>query len=237
MCDTEEEYTERKPLSREVLEEFANRCARMDLYKGTSEQETVWEDIYCEAQEYARLDGYEHVCKENGKEGVRNDFFDCWVVPPLFDKVVCEVNCGQNYIVVNEGKYGIATRGRGERLLCTCTYDGIERFDHFIDLVRIEVNGKFGVMLLTADAEFARVMVEPAYDAVEPTHGGFLLLRKDEKEGLFKYGYLLPAEYERVFVPSVMGWVKVLKEGVWGYVDANREFTTELGKAFLFYQT
>lgn len=235
MCDIEDTYEEELyalPLSREVLEEFSNRCARLELYgKGTYEREDKSFDLHLEESKYKRIGSYNHIRQENGKEGVWNEFLNYWKVPPLFDKVVCEVNCEKNYIVISEGKYGIVSCDGTGRLTCPCKYDSITTFDDFADLLRIEVNGRFGIMTLF-NSNVAQVSVEPEYDSVESTDGGFLVLKKDGKFGLFKYGYLLPAEYDRVFVPSEMGWIKVMKDGVWGYVDADNKFTTDLNKAF-----
>ena len=49
------------------------------------------------------------------------------------------------------------------------------------------------------------------------------MLEKEGKMGLYRYGYTLPAEYDRIFIPELLGWIKVMKNGVWGYVDENKE--------------
>ena len=233
MCDFDEDR-EMKPLTREVLENFSNRCATLKIFnEGTPDYDGLWSDIWCEAEEYQPMEDFIHTVQENGKEGVKNDFFNHWIVPPIFDKIVDETNASLNYIVMDNGKYGIIQSDGKGTLVCPCIYDKIEPLSDFVDLVKITVNGKYGIIELYSD--FARVRVEPIYDDIQETDGGYVILKKNGKCGLFKYGYVLPTEYERIFIPTVMGWIKVMKNGVWGYVDTNNEFTEDMNKAYLYH--
>lgn len=232
MCDFDEDR-ELKPLTREVLENFSNRCATLKIFnEGTPDYDGLWSDIWCEAEEYQPMKDFIHTVQENGKEGVRNDFFNHWIVPPIFDKIVDDTNANLNYIVMDNGKYGIIQSDGKGTLVCPCIYDQIESLSDFGDLVKITVNGKYGLIELYG-GDFAKVKVEPIYDDIQETDGGYVILKKNGKCGLFKYGYVLPTEYERIFIPTVMGWIKVMKNGVWGYVDTNNEFTEDMNKAFL----
>ena len=232
MCDFDEDR-EMKPLTREVLEDFSNRCATLKIFnEGTPDYDGLWSDIWCEAEEYQPMKDFIHTVQENGKEGVKNDFFNHWIVPPIFDKIVDETNASLNYIVMDNGKYGIIQSDGKGTLVCPCIYDQIESLSDFGDLVKITVNGKYGLIELYG-GDFAKVKVEPIYDDIQETDGGYVILKKNGKCGLFKYGYVLPSEYERIFIPTVMGWIKVMKNGVWGYVDTNNEFTEDMNKAYL----
>ncbi len=232
MCDFDEDR-EMKPLTREVLEDFSNRCATLKIFnEGTPDYDGLWSDIWCEAEEYQPMEDFIHTVQENGKEGVKNDFFNHWIVPPIFDKIECETNASLNYIVMDNGKYGIIQSDGKGTLVCPCIYDQIESLSNFGDLVKITVNGKYGIIELYG-GDFAKVKVEPIYDDIQETDGGYVILKKNGKCGLFKYGYVLPTEYERIFIPTVMGWIKVMKNGVWGYVDTNNEFTEDMNKAYL----
>lgn len=232
MCDFDEDR-EMKPLTREVLENFSNRCATLKIFnEGTPDYDGLWSDIWCEAEEYQPMKDFIHTVQENGKEGVRNDFFNHWIVPPIFDKIVDDTNANLNYIVMDNGKYGIIQSDGKGTLVCPCIYDQIESLSDFGDLVKITVNGKYGLIELYG-GDFAKVKVEPIYDDIQETDGGYVILKKNGKCGLFKYGYVLPTEYERIFIPTVMGWIKVMKNGVWGYVDTNNEFTEDMNKAYL----
>lgn len=232
MCDFDEDR-EMKPLTREVLENFSNRCATLKIFnEGTPDYDGLWSDIWCEAEEYQPMKDFIHTVQENGKEGVRNDFFNHWIVPPIFDKIVDDTNANLNYIVMDNGKYGIIQSDGKGTLVCPCIYDQIESLSDFGDLVKITVNGKYGLIELYG-GDFAKVKVEPIYDDIQETDGGYVILKKNGKCGLFKYGHVLPTEYERIFIPTVMGWIKVMKNGVWGYVDTNNEFTEDMNKAYL----
>jgi len=232
MCDFDEDR-EMKPLTREVLENFSNRCATLKIFnEGTPDYDGLWSDIWCEAEEYQPMEDFIHTVQENGKEGVKNDFFNHWIVPPIFDKIVDDTNANLNYIVMDNGKYGIIQSDGKGTLVCPCIYDQIESLSDFGDLVKITMNGKYGLIELYG-GDFAKVKVEPIYDDIQETDGGYVILKKNGKCGLFKYGYVLPTEYERIFIPTVMGWIKVMKNGVWGYVDTNNEFTEDMNKAYL----
>lgn len=234
MCDFDEDR-ELKPLTREVLENFSNRCATLKIFnEGTPDYDGLWSDIWCEAEEYQPMKDFIHTVQENGKEGVRNDFFNHWIVPPIFDKIVDDTNANLNYIVMDNGKYGIIQSDGKGTLVCPCIYDQIESLSDFGDLVKITVNGKYGLIELYG-GDFAKVKVEPIYDDIQETDGGYVILKKNGKCGLFKYGYVLPTEYERIFIPTVMGWIKVMKNGVWGYVDTKNEFTEDMNKAYLYH--
>lgn len=233
MCEYEEE-TKAKLLTRDLLEDYSNRCARLEIYPpGSSEYVSLWTDLWCEAEEYESLSNYNRILKGDGKEGIINDFFNHCLVPPIFDQVVSSIGCGHHYIVVNDGKYGIVDdRGKGH-LVCPCMYDCIEHLQEFSDLLKIEQNGKYGI--LEVYGNLAEETVAPLYDDIQSSEGGFVLLKKDHKFGLYKYGYLLEPAYERIFVPSILGWVKVQKDGVWGYIDVDNEFTEDMSKAYLCY--
>ena len=179
------------------------------------------------------MNDFIHKVYKNGKEGVKNDFLNYFIVPPIFDKVLCEFNCGYNYIVTIDGKYGIVQSNNNGFLVLPCIYNKIETLKGFEDIVKIELDGKFGIVCLYG-GDFARITIEPIYDLIEEANCGFLILKKNGKYGLYKYGYILPADYERIFIPVVLGWVKVLKDSVWGYVDADKNFTTDINKAYLY---
>lgn len=222
-----------KPLSREVLEDFTNSCARLNLHKKDSEEYlTLHSMIEEKACGYRQMPDYEQIVKEGGKEGVKNLLLDYYIVPPVFDKVIDETNAGQNYIVVNDDKYGIIKANGKAETVIPCLYEGIEKLYTFCDIVKIRSCGKQGIIELYGNG-LAVVAIEPLYDKITETDTIFILLEKEGKMGLYKYGYTLPAEYENIFIPKLFGWIKVLKDGIWGYIDADNKFTERLDKAFL----
>jgi hypothetical protein len=90
-----------------------------------------------------------------------------------------------------------------------------------------------GIIELYSNGQ-AVIAIEPLYDKITETNTSFIMLEKEGKMGLYRYGYTLPAEYDRIFIPELLGWIKVMKNGVWGYVDENNRFTERLDKAFLY---
>ena len=46
----------------------------------------------------------------------------------------------------------------------------------------------------------------------------------------------IPPLYDGFFIPEVFGWIRVCKEGEWGYLDVNNEFTPDESKAYLCYR-
>ena len=223
-----------KPLSREVLENFTNRCARLDLYdEGSDEYNAILSEIVDDVYDYRQIYDYERIVKEEGKEGVKNELLDYYIVPPVFDKVIDETNAGQNYIVVNNGKYGITKANGKAEMVIPCIYDSLEKLDTFCDIVKFGSCGKHGIIELYSNGQ-AVIAIEPLYDKITETNTSFIMLEKDGKTGLYRYGYTLPAEYDRIFIPELLGWIKVMKNGVWGYVDENNRFTERLDKAFLY---
>lgn len=223
-----------KLLSRDLLEEFCKKSAHLELfYRNSDEYLSLYSELYSEAEEVQSINEYIRTICKNGKEGVINLFLNCYIIPPIFDKVLCEVNCGYNYIVAIGGKYGIVQSNNNGSLVLPCIYDNIEPLNKFEDIVKIELDGKYGVVCLYG-GDFARITIEPIYDLIEEANCGFIILKKNGKYGLYKYGYILPTEYERIFIPVVLGWVKVLKDGVLGYIDIDRNFTSDINKAYLY---
>lgn len=222
-----------RPLTREVLEDFTNRCARLNIYsRGSDEYLALLSGLDSEACKYRHITDYVRIVKENGKEGVKNLFLNYYVVPPLFDKVIDEANAGHSYIVAKDGRYGmVKSDGKGTMAL-PCMCGRIELLETFLDVVKFEVGGKWGIIELYGDGS-ANVVVEAEYDEICETGTPFLLMKQNRKHGLYRCGYILPAEFEKVFVPSVLGWIKVMKDGEWGYIDADGKFTERLDEAFL----
>lgn len=222
-----------KPLTRNVLEDFTNRCARMDMYEqGSEEYLALRSELDDEAYGYRQMSDYEHIVKEDGKEGVKNLLLNYHIVPPLFDKVVDAINVCHNYIVVKNGKYGITKADGKGTMSLPCMFDSIEMFGTFLDVVKFKTGGKWGIIELYGNG-CAKVAVEALYDDIAETGTPFLLLRQEREYGLYRYGYILPACFERIFVPYTLGWIKVMRKGVWGYIDADNKFTERLDEAFL----
>ncbi|MBR3977932.1 MAG: WG repeat-containing protein [Bacteroidaceae bacterium] len=222
-----------KPLTREVLEDFTNRCARLNMYEqGSDEYLALRSALDEEAYGYCQMSDYEQIVKEDGKEGVKNGLLNYYIVPPVFDKVMYATNICHNYIVAKNGKYGITKADGKGTMALPCMFDSIEMFNTFLDVVKFKAGGKWGIIELYSDG-CAKVVTGAEYDEICETDTQFLLLRQERKYGLYRYGYILPAGFDRIFVPEILGWIKVMQNGVWGYVDADNKFTERLDEAFL----
>ena len=62
-----------------------------------------------------------------------------------------------------------------------------------------------------------------------------MLIKKGDKLGVFIDGHIVPPLYDGVFVPEVFGWIRVCKNGEWGYLDVDNEFTADVDMAYLCY--
>lgn len=71
-------------------------------------------------------------------------------------------------------------------------------------------------------------------DIIEQYENRYAILKKDNKCGLWSYDCFIPPVYEDVFIPEVLGWIMVKKDGEWGYIDENNDYTNDMDKAFLF---
>ena len=83
------------------------------------------------------------------------------------------------------------------------------------------------------------ISTSPEYDEIiEGEHNWCfkLLLKKDGKVGAQMNDILIPPVYDGFFVPEIFGWIRVCKDGEWGYLDVNNEFTPDESKAYLCYE-
>ena len=103
----------------------------------------------------------------------------------------------------------------------------------FISLVRI--GEKWGVANFYDD----EIPTNPEYDEIiEGGHHCYLklLLKKGAKVGVQMDDIFIPPIYDGFFIPEVFGWIRVCKDGEWGYLDVDNEFTPDESKAYLCYE-
>ena len=99
----------------------------------------------------------------------------------------------------------------------------------------VRIGEKWGVVNFYDD----EIPTKPEYDEIiEGEHNWCfkLLLKKDNKVGAQMYEIFIPPIYDGFFVPEVFGWIRVCKDGVWGYLDVNNERTPDASKAYLCYR-
>ena len=155
------------------------------------------------------------------------------MIPAVYDELWRNSPYGV-YIYKKRNKYGIVA------------YDGTDICPPVYDEVR-EVDGLWWGLLVRTDNRWdyidwsaERYPLEPKYDEIRVNDNG-LLLKKEDKVGYYfcKYVYdhpSVPAVYEGIYVPEVAGWIRVCKDGVWGYLDKDNRFTTEPSEAFAYYE-
>jgi hypothetical protein len=61
------------------------------------------------------------------------------------------------------------------------------------------------------------------------------LLEKEGKRGLFFDGDIVPALYDEISIPIVMGWIRAKVKEEWYYIDSELNPTADVNKAFLSY--
>lgn len=143
------------------------------------------------------------------------------------------IKYGEYYSVRKNNKYGIWHND----LCLPCEYDEIRVFENN-DLLLCK-DGKYGMWdwhiyvpceydeITFIEYEKKQILGELEWDY----HDNYLLLRKGNKYGLWSIDTkLLPTIYDEI-APPIDGWgIRVKKDGVWGYLNKNNDFTTDISE-------
>lgn len=170
--------------------------------------------------------------EEKGKYGLKSKGFNLIVVPAEYDSIK---TCGANYFAVEkDSKFGVVRTGYFDyTIVYPITCDEINSSG--IDLLIFKVDGKYGLMKM--EGLGGREILEPIYDDIVEEDDEFIhIIKKDGKIGFYYEDIVVLPEFEDIYLPKIFGWIKVKKNGEWGYIGINREFTTDVNKAFLYYQ-
>lgn len=177
--------------------------------------------------------------EENGKWGVKNNVFDLVTLAPIYDEV--QPFCTDEafdytfYKVKSGDKYGcVHFNKNGGKMIVPPIYDDVMTLDDYLGeetyeddvTIVIKQNGKYGI------SYGSQVDLEPVYDKITLKDYDYLLTEKNGKFGLSGKGIRIPAEYDEIQVPEIMGWIKARKGDVWGYFDVDCHFTEDVSKAF-----
>ncbi len=231
-------YNELKHIYRELINEF------MEYESMLVHDNKMSIDNYVEMKDKLifRLCHYQHIdidntlFTENGKMGMKNNVFGTVLIPPIYDEIPHIVAKRYYAVAINENKYGIVKADGKGTIIFPFIYDFICELsaDYYVGVYCVTLNGKQGIVSVCRD--ITRTEVEPEYDLIEHIWDShFTLLKKDNKCGLWSYDHFIPPIYDDVFVPEVLGWVMVKKDGEWGYIDENNDYTKDMGKAFLYH--
>ena len=170
------------------------------------------------------------IFEDDGKFGVKSRGFDKVVIPAEYDSIK---PCNPKYFIVEQnGKFGLIHIGYFDfKIVYPIVCDSITYAKHLMQ--KIQVNGKYGLLKLYDNL---RVLVEPVYDSIELFGDDeFYILKRDNKMGIHYHEVVILPEYDEIKLPHVFGWVNVKKDNQWGYIDINKEFTTDVNEAFLYY--
>ena len=140
---------------------------------------------------------------------------------------------GEYYLVRKNNKYGIWHND----LSLPCEYDSIQLLEN--DDFLISKDGKYGVCngYNNIPCEYDEIscveyeLIKKCFDLECTTYHHYLLLRKGGKYGLWSTETgLLPSIYDEILTPTDEWGFKVNKNGIWGYLDKNNNFTTDISE-------
>ena len=166
------------------------------------------------------------------KMGLQLSIVEMDLIPPRYDELMEIDDYGCVYCYKQNGKYGLAfPDGKGTEL-CPPLYDEIVKIEYLDGYVLVRIGQKWGI----ANYNQPDFPVYLEYDELmkkERSWGCEYLIKKGDKLGVFIDGHIVPPVYDGVFVPEVFGWIRVCKNGEWGYLDVDNEFTADVDKAYL----
>jgi hypothetical protein len=155
------------------------------------------------------------------------------LIPPKYDELYHILD--NEYAYRLNDKYGfVLADGKGTEL-CPPIYDEIKKTECCDYIALVRTGEKWGVMNFYDD----EIPTQPEYDEIiEGEHNWSfkLLQKKDNKVGVQMDDIFIPPVYDGFFVPEVFGWIRVCKDGEWGYLDVDNEFTPDESKAYLCYE-
>lgn len=193
--------------------------------------------------------------EENGKVGLKNAFGQI-LVPALYDDVLNQQDAFGGYLFpvvvveLNE-KYSLALRDGSGRTLCPFIYDDIEELDseHYC----VNKDEKYGIINNKGQNIFPCVLdsaytdiihLPPDVSAVVENNGKFGFVLRYTKLGYLGTPILINKYVNPVYeawlgqefdhnIGSFKGDLRIKKDGKWGYLDENAEFTDIPRKAYV----
>lgn len=231
-------YNELKHISRELINEFMEYESMLmfDNKMSIDNYMEIKEKLIFRLCHYHIIDNDNSLFTENGKMGMKNNVFGTILIPPIYDEIPYAVHKGYYSVAINDNKYGIVKADGKGTVIFPFIYDLVYELGegYYVGVYCVTLNGKQGIVSVCRD--ITRTELEPEYDYIEHLlESHFTLLKKDGKCGLWNYGIFIPPIYEDVFVPEVLGWIMVKKDGKWGYIDENNDYTDDINKAFLYH--
>lgn len=192
------------------------------IYIGEDKEDNYIEDSYNLPLRY--------YIQSNTGIGLRNMITGVDLIPAIYEEL-WRIPTLKIYCYKRNGKWGFVDDKGLE--LSPPIYDEIQEINDYI-IVREEKKwGIVGYINSTMDYN-----TEIVYDELIPlersSENGFIL-KNNNKIGAVVEGYIIPSIYDGVFIPEVLGWIRVCKQGEWGYLDKNNEFTMDVSRAYMYY--
>ena len=126
----------------------------------------------------------------------------------------------------DHGKYGV--RKNSWHVGLPAVYDKIEcPDDGGLGVICVYKDGKIGLMGLL---EEACVIFDPVYDDINNIRYEQYVLKKDGKYIYWNDGRA-SEPFDNIHVPRFAGWIKVCKDGEWGWLGGHLQFTINLQDA------
>lgn len=230
-----------KPITRKIISEFSTRSSATTLYtKDSAEYERHISSMFNDVWNYESMLFSDEIFEHNGRYGVKHNALGV-LVPPIYDEI-CDYIAFHEYgnsiyLAKLNNKYGLVKGDGKGSIAYPFELDGYLYTEALNNGLIIVKDGKCGAISIL----YGKVVdiIEPIYDAItsiEDFEGcdipDIVMLEKDGKYGLFLYGNIIPPIYDKISIPSVMGWIRVKIGGEWYYIDSDLQPTQDVEKAF-----
>ena len=226
-----------KHLTREIISQFFEKEKVLRSLSG-EERENYIMEYEREIWDYIPLYSDLSLFEENGKWGAKNNVLDIVTLAPIYDEVLWNdgLSTFYYYKVKSGNKYGVVTPDKnGGKLVIPLIYDEIKRLQNCEGIVLGRINQKWYIVRYNEERNNSN---ELEYDEIiekERHYNIELRTRRGNKWGVYMNDFIIPPIYDDVFVPEIFGWVRVCKDGEWGYIDVNNEFTLDVSEAYSCY--
>lgn len=168
------------------------------------------------------------ILEENGKVGLQ-DILGNLMVPALFDDLLFMPAMVKYHKVVAaqiNGKWGLVANDGSGRYITNFDYDWIAPIAG--PLVIVKKNGKWGY-LEHSGVPFGKI----EYDSIYVDRNGYSFVNgysvftKNPLWGITDGENITKAEFDEIEYFDLDNWVKVVKDGVYGFIDQNGKFTID----------
>lgn len=184
-------------------------------------------------------DGIPTIFEESGKKGIKMGNGER-IVPSIYDTIKELDMPTFQYSVELEGKFGVLEIDFNGNVATKLEieYD-LFQYIKYGEYYSVRKNNKYGIWhndlclpceydeITFIEYEKKQILGELEWDY----HDNYLLLRKGNKYGLWSIDTkLLPTIYDEI-APPIDDWgIRVKKDGVWGYLNKNNDFTTDISE-------